>query len=76
MSNNQLKNIVERIENLETVKREAAEDIREIYAEAKGDGYDPAALRQIIKERREDAAKRAEREDIVETYKHQLEMPV
>lgn len=76
MSNGQLQSIVERIENLETVKREAAEDIREIYAEAKGDGYDPAALRQIIKERREDARKRAEREAIVETYKHQLEMPV
>lgn len=73
-SNGQLKAIVERIERLAEEKDGIASDIRDIYAEAKGNGYDVPALRAIIKLRKEDANKRAERETILETYMHALGM--
>ena len=68
----QLKSIVARIERLEEEKKDLAEDIRGIYAEAKGNGYDVKALREIVRLRRQDAQKRAEHEAIVEAYKHAL----
>lgn len=64
----QLLSVIERIENREEAKREVQEDIKDIYLEAKGVGYDVAALRSIVRMRREDPAKRAEREAIIETY--------
>jgi uncharacterized protein (UPF0335 family) len=72
--NGQLKAIVERIERLAEDKQEIADDIRDVYAEAKGNGYDVAALRALIKLRKEDANKRAERETILETYMAALGM--
>lgn len=73
-SKEQLKAIVERIERLESDKAEIASDIKDVYAEAKGNGFDVPALRAIIKMRAEDANKRAERETILETYMHALGM--
>lgn len=73
-SNAQLKSIVERIERLEEEKKAIADDIKDVYAEAKGNGYDVPALRAIIKMRKEDASKRAERETILETYMMALGM--
>ncbi len=73
-SNAQLKSIVERIERLETEKAETANDIREVYAEAKSNGYDAKALREIIRRRKKDAAEMAEHEAIVETYMAALGM--
>ncbi len=73
--NGQLKAIVERIEAEETRKAEAAENVREIYAEARSNGYDPAALRVLVKERREDMDKRKRRqtrEELVEVYRNAL----
>ena len=70
----QLKSIIERIERLEEEKKAIADDIRDIYAEAKGNGYDVTALRTIVRMRKQDAATRAERETILETYMHALGM--
>lgn len=70
----QLLSILERIENLETEKANLASDIRDVYAEAKGNGYDVPTLRALVKIRKEDADKRAERESLLETYMHALGM--
>lgn len=69
---NQLKSLVERIESVETDMRERAEDRKEIYQEAKSAGFDVPSLRAIVRMRREDATKRAEREALVELYKDTL----
>jgi uncharacterized protein (UPF0335 family) len=70
----QLKSIIERIERLEEEKKAISDDIRDIYAESKGNGYDVKALRTIIRMRKQDATERAEQEAILETYMHALGM--
>jgi uncharacterized protein (UPF0335 family) len=70
----QLKAIVERIEHLEEEKKALAGDIRDVYAEAKGNGYDVTALRTVIRLRKQDKHERAEQEAILETYLHALGM--
>ena len=70
----QLKSIVERIERLNEDKKAIADDVKDVYAEAKGNGYDVAALRAIIRLRKQDAAKRQEQETILETYMQALGM--
>lgn len=70
----QLKAIIERIERLEEEKKTIADDIRDVYAEAKGNGYEVKALRAIIRMRREDPGERQEFETILETYMHALGM--
>jgi len=74
MNNNQLKAIVERIERLEEEKATIASDIKDVYAEAKGNGFDVKILRKLIAMRKIDAAKRAEAETILETYMQALGM--
>jgi len=76
MINNQLKSIVERIERLEGEKAVIASDIKDVYAEAKGNGYDVKALRTIIRLRKQDANERAEQEALLETYMEALGMLV
>ena len=66
--NGQLKSICERINNLEDAKKATAEDIRDVYAEAKSNGYNPAALRVIIRRQRSDAKKAAELAADVDAY--------
>jgi uncharacterized protein (UPF0335 family) len=70
----QLKAIVERIEHLEEEKKALAGDIRDVYAEAKGNGYDVPALRTVIRLRKQDKHERAEQEAILEAYLHALGM--
>jgi len=70
----QLKSIIERIERLEEEKKAISDDIRDVYAEAKGNGYDVKALRTIIRMRKEDPNERAEQETILETYLQALGM--
>jgi len=70
----QLKAIVERIEHLEEEKKALAGDIRDVYAEAKGNGFDTKALRTIVRLRKQDANERAEAETILETYMQALGM--
>ena len=70
----QLKSIIERIERLEEEKAAVASDIKDIFAEAKGNGYDVKTLKKVIAERKLDAAERDEREYLLETYKRALGM--
>ena len=70
----QLKAIIERIERLEEEKKTISDDIRDVYAEAKGNGYDAKALRTIIRMRKQDANERQEQETILETYMQALGM--
>jgi uncharacterized protein (UPF0335 family) len=70
----QLKAIVERIERLEEEKKTLSDDIREVYSEAKGNGFDVRAIRQVVRLRKQDAHERAEAETILETYLQALGM--
>ena len=70
----QLKSIVERIERLEEDKAAVASDIKDIFSEAKSQGFDLPALRAIIRIRKQDANKLAEQEAIQDTYKQALGM--
>lgn len=70
----QLRSIIERIENREEAKKEIADDIKDIFAEAKSSGYDCKALRTIIRMRKQDANERQESEAILETYMSALGM--
>lgn len=70
----QLKAIVERIERLEEEKKTISDDIRDVYAEGKANGFDTKALRAVIKLRKQDANERAEHEAILDTYLNALGM--
>ena len=70
----QLKAIIERIERLEEEKKAISDDIRDVYAEAKGNGFDVKALRTIVRMRKQDANEREEQETILETYLQALGM--
>jgi uncharacterized protein (UPF0335 family) len=70
----QLKAIIERIERLEEEKKTISDDIRDVYAEAKGNGFDVKALRTCVRLRKQDANERAEEETILETYMQALGM--
>jgi uncharacterized protein (UPF0335 family) len=74
VSAERLRSYVVRIENLEEAKRDYANDIRAVYAEAKDAGIDVKAMRVVVKLRREDAEKRAERENAVDAIMHKLGM--
>lgn len=65
----QLKQYIERIERLEEEKKALAEDIKEVYGEAKAMGFDAKAMRQLVKLRNMDHEKRREEEEILEVYK-------
>ena len=70
----QLKSIIERIERLEEEKKTISDDIRDVYAESKGNGFDVKALRTIIRLRKQDPNERQEQETILETYMQALGM--
>lgn len=63
-----LRTIIERVERLEDDRAAVATDIKEVYAEAVGDGYDKKAIRAVVKYRKEDKAKRQEQEALVDLY--------
>ncbi len=69
-----LKSFVERVENLEAEKQALAEDIKEVYSEAKSSGFDIKILRQIIRLRKMDENDRSEMETLLDVYKRALEM--
>ena len=64
----QLKSIVERIERLDLEKSEVAEQIKEVFAEAKGNGFDVKVLRKVVRFRKQDRAKRQEEEALLDLY--------
>lgn len=70
----QLKAIIERIEKLEEEKKAISDDIKDVYGEAKGNGFDVKALRTVIRLRKQDADERQEQETILETYMQALGM--
>ena len=70
----QLRSIIERIEKLEEEKAGIASDIKDVFAEAKGNGYDPKTLRKILQLRKQDAAERDEAEHLLDVYKRALGM--
>jgi uncharacterized protein (UPF0335 family) len=70
----QLKSIIGRVEKLEEEKTNISADIRDVFAEAKGNGFDVKAIRQIIKLRKQDAQEREEQETILDTYMRALGM--
>lgn len=70
----QLRAIVERIERLEEEKKGISDDIKEIYAEAKGNGFDTKVLRQVVRLRKQDSNERKEMEELLDLYLHALGM--
>ena len=69
-----LKQYIERIERMEEEKAAIAADIKEIYAEAKGNGYDTKILRKLVNIRKQDANERMEQEALLELYMGALGM--
>lgn len=69
-----LKSFIERVEKLEEEKAGIASDIKDVFAEAKGTGYDVKTMKKIIRLRRMDAAERDEADMILENYKRALGM--
>jgi uncharacterized protein (UPF0335 family) len=69
-----LKAIIERIEHLEEEKKTIADDIRDVYAEAKGNGFDTKALRTVVRLRKQDKHEREEQEAILQVYLQALGM--
>lgn len=63
-----LKTIIERIERLEEDKAAVAADLKEVYLEAKGEGFDTKILRKVVRLRKQDKAKRQEEEALVDLY--------
>ncbi|MDF1627007.1 MAG: DUF2312 domain-containing protein [Parvibaculaceae bacterium] len=74
MAQGQLRSFVERIERLTEEKDALQIDIREVYAEAKGNGFDTKVLRKVIAIRKKDMAERQEEEAMIELYLHALGM--
>jgi uncharacterized protein (UPF0335 family) len=74
VAKDQLKAFVERIERLEEEKKVIADDIRDVYGEAKANGYDTKALRAVVKMRKQDSDERKEQEAILEVYLQALGM--
>ncbi len=69
-----LRSFIERIERLEQEKQDLAADIREVYSEAKGVGFDPKIMRQVVRLRKLDDNDRRELEMVLDTYMHALGM--
>jgi len=74
VAGDQLRQYIERIERLEEEKANIAADIREVYAEAKGNGFEPKTMRQVVKLRKMEAHERQEQETMLDLYLSALGM--
>ncbi|MGB7431260.1 MAG: DUF2312 domain-containing protein [Ahrensia sp.] len=74
VASDQLRAFIERIERMEEEKKTITDDIKEIYAEAKGNGFDTKVLRKVISIRKQDMNERLEQEAVLDTYLHALGM--
>ncbi len=74
VAQDQLRAIIERIERMEEEKQAISDDIKEIYAEAKGNGFDVKVLRQIVRIRKQDHNERMEQEALLDLYMAALGM--
>lgn len=70
----QLRAYIERIERLEEEKKSISDDIRDVYAEAKGNGYDPKVMRHVVKLRKMEAHERQEQDAVLDLYLHAMGM--
>ena len=70
----QLKSLIERIERLEEEKKALADDIKDVYAEAKGNGFDTKTIRTVVRLRKQDRAEREEAEALLDLYLNALGM--
>lgn len=70
----QLRSLVERIERLEDEKAALAADIREVYAEAKGEGFDVKTLRKVVRIHRQESSEREEEAALLDLYLHALDL--
>jgi len=70
----QLRAFIERVERLEEEKKTIADDIKEVYAEMKANGFDTKAVRTVVRLRKKDQAERQEEEAMVDLYKNALGM--
>lgn len=73
-TDDRLRLLIERVERLEEEKKGTADDIRDVYAEAKAVGYDPKIMRQIVRLRKMKPDDRSEQEMVLDTYKNALGM--
>ena len=69
-----LRSFIDRIERLEEEKKALAEDIKEVYAEAKGVGFDAKTIRKLVSLRKMDSEKRREEEELLDLYKSAINM--
>jgi uncharacterized protein (UPF0335 family) len=74
LAKDQIRSIIERVERLEEEKKVISDDIKDVFTEAKGNGYDVKALRTIVRMRKMDASDRQEQEAVLETYMHAMGM--
>ena len=70
----QLRAFIERVERLEEEKKTISDDIKEVFAEAKANGFDTKVMRQIVRIRKQDTAERQEQEALLDLYMHALGM--
>ena len=68
----ELRLLIERIERLEEEKKAIADDVRDVYSEAKANGYDPKIMRMVVRLRRMESHTRQEQDAILETYRAAL----
>jgi uncharacterized protein (UPF0335 family) len=74
IARDQLRALIERIERLEEERQALSEDVKEVYAEAKANGFDTKTLRQVVRLRKQDVAERQEQEALLDLYLHALGM--
>lgn len=74
LAQGQLRSIIERVERLEEEKKTIAGDIKEVYAEAKANGFDTKILRKVVILRRKDRVEREEEQAMIDLYLHALGM--
>lgn len=73
VAGSRLLSFVERIERMEEEKKAAADDIKDIYAEAKGVGFDTKIIRKVVNRRKMEKERREEEDHLLDTYEHALE---
>ena len=74
ISADKLRSIIERVERLEEERKALAGDVKDIFTEAKSDGFDVKIIKQIIRQRKQEPAEIEEQETILDTYKRALGM--
>ena len=74
VARDQLRSVVERVERLEEEKKAITDDIKDVYAEAKANGFDVKVLRKVVAMRKRNDDERAEEEMVLDTYLHALGM--